>query len=158
MEPLILTLKDEDMWVKVAALESLGKIGKENVIKIMKGLVDDANGMIVCAALEAMVSIAVREPQTIEEIKPWVAKCLFHNDAEVVKVATQVMMRIDEEGAVNAIIPLLEHSDWDVRVQVVDILSKRKDGFIRTCLETHFKIETDDLVKQKITEALKDRL
>lgn len=155
VEPLLLTLKDEDIWVKAAALESLGKIGKENVIKIMKELVDDENGIIVCAALEAMAGIAVREPQAIEEIKPWVAKCIFHNDAEVVKVAAQVMVRIDEEGAVNAIIHLLEHPDWDVRVQVVDILSKRKDGFIRTCLETHLKIETDDLVRQKITEALK---
>jgi len=156
VDPLLLTLKDEDIWVKTAAVESLGKIGGENVIKVMKELVDDANGMIVCAALEAMAGIAGREPQTIKEIKPWAAKCLFHNDAEVVKVAAQVIARIDEEGVVTAITPLLEHQDWDVRAQVVDILSKRKDSFIRICLETHLKIETDDLVKQKITEALKD--
>ena len=156
VEPLLLMLKDEDVWVKAAAVESLGKIGGENVIKAMKELVDDANGMIVCTALEAMAGIAGREPQTIKEIKPWAAKCLFHSDAEVVKVAAQVMARIDEEGVVNVITPLLEHPDWDVRAQVVDILSKRKDSFIRICLETHLKIETDDLVKQRIVEALKD--
>ncbi|MBI3755581.1 MAG: hypothetical protein HY265_05420, partial [Deltaproteobacteria bacterium] len=47
--------------------------------------------------------------------------------------------------------------DWDVRAQVVDILSGRKDDFIKNCLETHLKVETDALVKQKIAEALKIR-
>jgi HEAT repeat protein len=155
VKPLLLTLKDEDVWVKTAAVESLGKIGGGNVIKIMKELVDNENGIIVCGALEAMAGIAGREPQTVEEIKPWAAKCLFHSDAEVVKVAAQVMARIDAKGVVNVITPLLEHPDWDVRAQVVDILSKRKDNFIRICLETHLKIETDDLVQQKIREALK---
>lgn len=156
IESLFLTLQDEDIWVKAAAVESLGKIGGGNAVKAIKGLVDDENGMVVCAALEAMAKIAAEEPQTIEEIKPWVAKCLSHNDTEVVKAAIQVIARIDKKGAVSAILPLLEHADWDVRAQVVDILSGRKDDFIKNCLETHLKAETDDLVKQKIAEALKD--
>jgi len=133
----------------------LGKIGGENILKTIKGLVGDDNGIVVCAALEAMAKIAAGERQTIEEIKPWVVKCLSHNDTEVVKAALQVIARIDKEGAASAILPLLEHADWDVRAQVVDILSDRKDDFIRNCLKTHLKVETDNLVKQKITEALK---
>ncbi len=156
IEPLLLTLQDEDVWVKVAAVESLGKIGGGDAVKAIKGLVDDENGMVVCTALEAMAKIAAEERQTIEEIKPWAVKCLSHNDTEVVKAAAQVVARIDKEDAVSTILPLLEHADWDIRAQVVDILSGRKDVFIKNCLETHLKVETDDLVKQKIAEALKD--
>ncbi|GEM_PF-355585 len=154
-EPLLLLLSDEDIWVKAVAVESLGKIGTENVVKAVKGLVDDENGMVVCAALEAMAMIALQGHQTIEEIKPWVMKCLSHDDTEVVKVAAQILGRLDKKGSATEILSLLEHTDWDVRAQVVDILSDIKDNFIRNCLETHLKVETDDLVKQKIAEALK---
>jgi len=154
-ESLLILLSDEDIWVKAAAVESLGKTGTGNVIKAVKGLVDDENGMVVCAALEAMAMIAAQEHQTIEEIKPCVVKCLSHNDTEVVKVAAQILGRLDKKGSVTEILPLLEHAVWDVRAQVVDILSSRKDDFIRNCLKTHLKWETDDLVKQKIAEALK---
>lgn len=154
-EPLLLLLSDEDIWVKAAAVESLGKIGTENVVKAVKGLVDDENGMVVCAALEAMAMIALQGHQAIEEIKPWVVKCLSHDDTEVVKVAAQILGRLDKKGSVTEILSLLEHTDWDVRAEVVDIFSDIKDNFIRSCLETHLKVETDDLVKQKIAEALK---
>ncbi|MBI5875719.1 MAG: HEAT repeat domain-containing protein, partial [Deltaproteobacteria bacterium] len=157
IEPLLFALQDEDIWVKAAALESLGRIGGGSAVKTIKGFVDDDNGMVVCAALEAMARIAAEEHQTVEEIKPWAAKCLSHNDTEVVKAAVQVIARIDKQGGVSEILPLLEHADWDVRAQVVDILSGRKDDFIKNCLETHLKVETDDLVKQKIAEALKEQ-
>ena len=156
-EPLLLLLSDEDIWVKAAAVESLGKIGGESVLKAIEGLMDDENGMVVCAALEAMAKIAAEGRQNIEEIKPWVVKCLSHDDTEVVKVAAQILGRLDKKGSATEILSLLEHTDWDVRAQVVDILSDIKDNFIRNCLETHLKVETDDLVKQKIAEALKDR-
>jgi len=51
----------------------------------------------------------------------------------------------------------LRHGSWDVRVQVVDILSKKTNQSARERLKEHLKIETDELIKQKITEALKDR-
>lgn len=155
VEPLLLVLEDEDIWVKAAAVESLGDIGGGNAIKAIKGLIDNDNGIIVCAAIEAMAKVAAEERRITEEIKPWIAKCLFHKDTEVVKVATQVIAKIDRHGAAAVILPLLEHADWDVRAQVVDILSGRKDDFIKNCLEMHLKVETDDLVKQKIAEALK---
>ncbi|MEK7828764.1 MAG: HEAT repeat domain-containing protein, partial [Deltaproteobacteria bacterium] len=120
-----------------------------------KGLIDDKNGMVICAAIEAMAMIALQGHQTIEEIKPWVVKCLSHDDTEVVKVAAQILGRLDKKGSVTEILSLLEHTNWDVRAHVVDILSDIKDNFIRSCLETHLKVETDDLVKQKIAEALK---
>ncbi|MBI3754753.1 MAG: HEAT repeat domain-containing protein, partial [Deltaproteobacteria bacterium] len=155
VEHLLSLLEDEDIWVKATTIESLGKIGKGSAIKAIKGFVDDENGMIVCAALEAMARIIAQEPSAVEEIKPWVAKCISHNDSEIIKVAIDVLGRTDREGAVSDILPLLEHNSWDVRAKVVDILSGTKNGFIRNCLETRLKIETDDLVRQKIAEALK---
>ena len=154
-EPLLLLLSDEDIWVKAAAVESLGKIGTEDAVKAVKGLLDDDNGMVVCAALEAMAMIAIQGHQTIEETKPWVVKCLSHDDTEVVKVAAHVLGRLDKKGSAAEILSLLEHTDWDVRAHVVDILSGIGDNSIRSCLEMHLKVETDDLVKQKIAEALK---
>lgn len=156
-EHLLLLLEDEDIWVKASAIESLGKIGKRSAIKAIKGFADNDNGMIVCAALEAMAKIAAQGSSAIEEIKPCVAKCLFHNDSEIVKVAIDIMERIDKEGAVNDMLPLLEHPDWDVRAQVVDVLAKKKENHVKTSLEARLKIETDELIKQKIAEALKSR-
>lgn len=157
IEPLLLTLKDEDIWVKKAAIESLGKIGTENSVKAIKGLVDDENGMVICAAIEAMAMIALQGNQTIEDIKPCLVKCLSHNDTEVVKVAAYTLGRLDKEGSATEILSLLEHTNWDVRAHVADILSDMEDNSIRSCLEMHLKVETDDLVKQKIVEALKDK-
>lgn len=165
VEPLLMALNDEDVWVKAAALEELGRMGslcqssrcRINLLNAIREMADNENGMIVCAALDAMAKIAAEEPQTIKEIKSCAVKCFSHSDAEVVKAAVQVMEKIDRQGAVNSILPLLEHADWGVRAQVVDALSGRKDDFIRNRLEAHLKTETDELVKQRITEALKDR-
>jgi len=155
IEPLLFTLKDEDIWVKKAAVESLGKIGTENALNAIKGLVDDENGMVICAAIEAMAMIIVQGHQTIEEIKPCLVKCLSYNDAEVVKVAAYTLGRFDKEGSVTEILSLLKHTSWDVRAYAADILSNIEDSSIRSCLESRLKVETDDLVKQKIVEALK---
>ncbi|HAG51361.1 MAG TPA: hypothetical protein DCL42_08495 [Deltaproteobacteria bacterium] len=157
IEPLLPLLSDEDIWVRATTVESLGKIGKGSVLPVLKKIVDEDNEMLICNALEAMAKIAAREPSTIYAIKPVLAKCLSHSDTEVVKIAIEVLGRIDSEGVIEAIVPLLRHGSWDVRVQVVDILSKKTNQSARERLKEHLKIETDELIKQKITEALKDR-
>ena len=158
VDSLLLTLKNEDeddIWVKVASVESLGRIGQKDVVKAIRELVDKEEGILVIAAIEALGRIAVKEHKVAEEVRPLIARCISHNDAEVVKAAVDVLGKIGKDDIVSAVLPLLEHPNWDVRTHVVDVLSEEKTPFVRNCLEARFRIETDELVRHRILEALK---
>ena len=136
-------------------MESLGRIGQKDVVKAIRELVDKEEGILVIAAIEALGRIAAKEHKVAEEVRPLIAKCISHNDSEVVKAAVDVLGKIGKDDIVSAVLPLLEHPNWDVRTHVVDVLSEEKTPFVRNCLEARFRIETDELVRQRILEALK---
>lgn len=143
--PLLSALKDDNIWVRCAAIEGLGKIGDEGAIDVIKGFIVEDDGVLVMAGLEAIG----RNPDRLNQgdLIPLIVKALSHPDREVVKTAVEVLGRV---GRVKELLPLLNHKAWDVRLAVVSTLHKTGGQGVIEVLKSHLQMEEDEMVRRKI--------
>ncbi|MBI5286534.1 MAG: HEAT repeat domain-containing protein [Deltaproteobacteria bacterium] len=147
--PLLSALKDNNIWVRCAAIEGLSKLGGDRAMAAIKeAILEEKDGVLVMAGLEALGRIA----RDRVDIIPLIVQALSHPDAEVVKTAVEVLGRTGKGAIVDKLLPLLEHNDWVVRLAVVSVLHEVGGSQVRDLLKAHLEREEDELVRRKISE------
>ncbi len=144
--PLCLALTDEDHWVVCAALKSLGKLKCDAALPQVIATLEHGEGVVAMSALEALAEIGG------EKVPDLVRKALDNPDEEVVKAAMEILSRngdswLDEFGG-----KLLHHPHWDVRRSFITVMAARRGEKSLPLLRSVLETESDDLVKETITE------
>lgn len=148
LEPLFLALKDEDPWVKCAALKSLGRLGSDQALVEIAETLEHGEGLVVISALETLAEIGG------EKVSELVKKGLENHDEEVVKASIEILSRggddwLDEFGD-----KLLLHPHWDVRRSIIMAMVAHQGEKALPRLRSVLETESDDLVKETITEIM----
>ncbi len=147
-------MRDEDIWVKSAAISSLANIGGAEIVDTIREMVEDEEGIIAISAVEALGRTVRRHPEMLDSILPSLSKGLSHGDKEVIKSTLSALGEIAmSRDVVNMVKPFLNHKDWDVRVNVVDLLSKCGE-MTRDMLLERYQLEEDYLVKTRLEAAI----
>lgn len=148
---LRLALRDEDIWVRSAALRGLGRIGGQAEVEAIEQLLDDPVGLVSIAALETLAELLG------EQSCPRLCQALGHPDEEVVNVALNLLARQGNGPwlAANAEF-LVNHPAGTVRSYCVRLIGGLVGEQARPVLERRLAIETDEVVRQRIGEVLKD--
>lgn len=146
--PLFLALKDEDAWVKCAALKSLGKLGDDRAVPEIAETLNHGEGLVVISALEALAEIGG------ERILGYVKKGLENPDEEVVKSAIEILARYGDDWLDESGEKLLRHPHWDVRRSTIMAIAAHGGERFIPLLRSVLEIESDDLVKEAITETM----
>ena len=146
LDPLLLALNDEVPWVKCAVLKSLGKLKNDKAVPAIVETFEHGEGMVVMSALEAVAEIGG------ERVTGLARKGLDNRDEDVVKASIEILSRdgdawLDEYGG-----KLLSHPHWDVRRSFVMALVALRGEKALPLLQSVLETESDDLVKEIITE------
>ncbi len=149
LDGLQLALQDEDIWVRASAVRGLGRVTGDRSRSLIEQALSDPVGLVSIAALETLSAVAGSSAIT------QMIAALDHPDEEVV---TATMNLLTHYGAGDWIHGhaerLINHSFWVVRAQIarsaVDVLG----GDARPLLEGRLAIETEEVVRQQITDLL----
>ncbi len=88
IEPLIITLEDDDLDIRYAAIHALGKIGNPTATKFLTALLQDEDSSIRCAAIHALGKIG--DPYATE----FLIAALEDNKASVRKDAAEALGKV----------------------------------------------------------------
>jgi HEAT repeat protein len=148
LDPLLLALNDEAPWVKCAVLASLAKLKNDRAVPAIMAIIEHGTGLVVIAALEALAEIGG------EKVPGLVKKGLDNADEEVVKAAIEILSRngdgwLDEYGG-----KLSTHPHWDVRRSFIVAMVAHRGEAAVPLLRSLLTTETDDLVKETITDLM----
>ena len=148
LDPLFLALKDEDPWVKCAALKSLGKMKSDKAVPAIVETFEQGEGLVLISAMETLAEIGG------EKVLEIVKKGLENPDEEVVKASIEILSRsgddwLDEYGG-----KLLSHPHWDVRRRIIMAMVAYRGEKSLPLLKSVLETESDDLVKETITEIM----
>ncbi len=149
VDGLKLALNDEDIWVRSAAVRAYGHLGGQAVAGQVSKVTEDPVGLVSIAALETLFDILG------EEACPVFVDVLEHPDEEVVSAALNLLSRCSRTdwftGHAEA---LINHPFWAVRTHFARFAATLLGAEARPLLERRLEVETEDLVRQQIAEAL----
>nr|WP_281412947.1 HEAT repeat domain-containing protein [Geobacter grbiciae] len=148
VDSLILSLNDEDPWVRCAALRSLGKMGGERALDAIEDLLGKADGVVLITALEALAGLGDDRALLL------VRRGLESSDEEVVKSAIDILSRSGSSWIDEYRDSLLRHPHWDVRCAtaraMAHLLGEGAAEHLRKALEA----EQDELVRGELRDLL----
>lgn len=110
-----------DYGQRVAAVEALGKINDQRVIKPLLAALQSADPSVCAAAISALGQTT--DPQVFDRI----AGMLRHADGQVRTVAVEALAQFGASRAVESLKPMLRDPVWDVRRATAAALGKLKD-------------------------------
>jgi HEAT repeat protein len=148
---LELALQDEDLWVRAAAVRSLGRIDGEAALELVENALGDGVGLVAIAALETLGEL------NPAGVRARAVSALSHGDEEVVIAAIHLLASSGScdwlEGRGEE---LLNHRHWEVRL----IAARAIAGLLGpTCagqLESRLLVEGEELVRQELQDLLID--
>jgi HEAT repeat protein len=144
-ETIVSALRTAEGPLRAALARALGKVGHPEAPEILKGLCTE-KAEVSLAALAALKELDVGRDAGLE------ALVRSHDDGEIVKRALALL---GTEISPSRLVDLIGHPAWDVRLAVVDLLSRmRGSGGARASLEARLAEEEDDLVRQAIVRVL----
>ncbi len=149
LDGLELALQDEDVWVRSSAVRGLARIAGERCRPLVEQALTDPVGLVSIAALETLADLAGANacPQMIA--------ALDHADEEVVTAAMNLLTHYGVGNWVNAHAErLINHPFWVVRAQIARSAVEVLGTSARTLLETRLAVETEEVVRQQLTELL----
>jgi HEAT repeat protein len=151
LDGLQLALQDEDVWVRASAVRGLGRVAGSRSCALVESALKDPVGLVSIAALETLSSLA-----GAGAVNHMVA-ALDHSDEEVVTAAMNLLTHYGSEDWVNDHAEkLINHPFWVVRAQIarssVEVLGQKA----RPLLEARLVIETEEVVRQQISDLLAD--
>ncbi len=149
LDGLKLALSDEDIWVRSAAVRALGHLGGQAVAAKIAEVTQDPDGLVSIAALETLFDILG------EEACPYFVGVLGHADEEVVSASLNLLSRCSRtDWLMDHAETLINHSFWAVRTHFARFASSLLGQDARPLLEKRLEIETEDLVRQQLIDAL----
>ncbi|MHC5036576.1 MAG: HEAT repeat domain-containing protein [Planctomycetota bacterium] len=119
--PLIEATRDNRLEPKVAAIESLGRLGFEEAVEALLELATKGTGQSAVVALWALGECGAQDPRIVET-----AKGMLKN-GKPVTLKVQAVNLLGARGAVEALadlIPLLNHREWRLRAATIEALAK----------------------------------
>ena len=149
LDGLQLALKDEDVWVRASAVRGLGRIGGEDSRPLIEQALTDPVGLVSIAALETLADLAGAKacPQMIA--------ALDHADEEVVTVAMNLLTHYGAGSWIHDHAErLINHPFWVVRAQIARSAVEVLGASARPLLQTRLVVETEEVVRQKLTALL----
>jgi HEAT repeat protein len=148
---LRLALRDDDLWVRSAAIRSLGRLAGAGEAETIGALLGDPVGMVSIAALETLADLLG------EQVCPLLGTALDHADEEVVSVALGLLDRFGTGSwLMNHAEHLVNHPARHVRAHCIRLLAGLAGDSARSVLNQRLAVETDDMVRQQINDALRD--
>jgi HEAT repeat protein len=147
VEPLVVALGDQHLYVRAYAAESLAELGDARAVE-----------PLICALGDEVPFVRAHAAQALGELGDARAvgallKALTDGDADMRAVAAWALGELDASQAVEPLIGLLGDRDAEVRVSAACSLGnlgdRRAAGPLARALE-----EEDDYVKKKMKEAL----
>jgi HEAT repeat protein len=145
---LMLALKDQNQWVKCAALRSISSLRIAEAESAIAELAASSEGIVLIAALKTMLEI------NRESAKQLCIRALEHNDNEIVKVAIEILMYIDDSWLDEQSDRLLFHEQWDIRSIFIKALAEYRGATALPLLKSALERETDDLVKRQLIDLI----
>jgi HEAT repeat protein len=151
MDGLQLALQDEDAWVRASAVRGLGRVAGLRSCALVESALKDPVGLVSIAALETLSVLA--GAGAVNHI----VTALDHGDEEVVTAAVNLLTHLGSEDWINDHAEkLINHPFWVVRAQIarssVAVLGQKA----RPLLETRLAIETEEVVRQQLSDSLAD--
>jgi HEAT repeat protein len=147
VEPLILSLKDSDDYVRRNAAEVLVKIGSDKAVEPLILALKDSDNVVRRNAAEALVKIGSEKA-----VEPLIL-ALKDSDNVVRRNAAEVLVKIGSDKAVEPLILALKDSDDDVRWNAAEALVKIGSDKAVESLILALK-DSDDFVRSKAAKAL----
>jgi HEAT repeat protein len=149
LDGLQLALQDDDAWVRSSAVRGLARIAGESCIPLVEQTLTDPVGLVSIAALETLADLAGANacPQMIA--------ALDHADEEVVTAAMNLLTHYGAGSWINAHGErLINHPFWVVRAQIARSAVEVLGTSSRALLEGRLAVETEEVVRQQLTELL----
>lgn len=151
---LRVALRDELPVVRAAAARALGVQGDPELSADVRELLRDPGPGVALAALVATRTLSGVGLALEPGFEALLDEVLGHTDEEVVKEALRIaaeseLPRKEERVAIG-----LSHSAWDVRSLAVSLLADMETEQAREKLRERAAIESDDLVRIAIADAL----
>lgn len=151
---LRVALRDERAAVRAAAVRALGTIGDPAARSDVLELLRDAGPGVALAAMVALRALGGAERASETDVEELLVDVLGHPDEEVVKeglrtVAESTLARKEARLAIG-----LAHAAWDVRRLAASLIGAIGSAEARARLEERARVETDDLVRSAIADAL----
>lgn len=151
LDGLQLALQDDDAWVRASAVRGLGRIAGERSRALVEKTLVDPVGLVSIAALETLSAVAG------EDAAVHMVKALDHADEEVVTAAMNLLTNYGPVDWIHTHAErLINHPFWIVRTQIARSAVEVLGQDARPLLEERLAIETEEVVRQQISDLLAD--
>jgi HEAT repeat protein len=141
---LLAASTDTDAMVAASALRALGTVGGERATKRLLEAVGSGESPIAIAALQSLFVLA---PLSLEEA---IRVGVRHVDAEVVREAIDVTLRLPAATARPILLDALQHPSWNVRRAAAESLVNRALAAPLDVLSEALRSETEPLVRDEL--------
>lgn len=149
LDGLQLAMQDEDIWVRASAVRGLGRIAGPRSRALVEKALSDPVGLVSIAALETLSALAGAD--AVEQM----VAALDHADEEVVTAAMNLLCNYGVGDWIHSHAErLINHPVWMVRAQVARCAVEVLGVAARTLLESRLVSETEDIVRQQLTDLL----
>lgn len=149
LDGLRLALQDEDVWVRCCAVRGLGRIAGADSRALIEKALTDPVGLVSIAALETLAEVAGGTAV------PEMLTALNHADEEVVTSAMNLLTHYGAGDWIHASADkLINHPFWTVRAQIARSAVELLGAGARPLLENRLKLETEEVVRQQLTDLL----
>ncbi|MGA1791047.1 MAG: HEAT repeat domain-containing protein, partial [bacterium] len=146
-DALHMLLKDPDSDVRIAAIETLGRMG---YVSCLRQIIDDfssCNKQTRLAVVQAMGNSGEKENTR------FLTRLLKETDSDLRRVAVESLGNIKNKGSIPDLIAALDDTDWSVRCAAIQSLAKK--GNQKCMLRIQEKLEdSEDIVKKEAILAL----
>jgi len=146
---------DEDAGVRAAAVRSV-------VFRFSQSSTDRSRGemlQVIGAALSDEPPVALAALEALCEVGGDAAECavgiLNRPEPELVRAAIRCVGLHADSSGLEALFPLIAHSDWSVRAEAIQTLSDRRSIRAMPSILRRLEVEQDDFVRDVTLSALK---
>ncbi len=149
IDGLQLALRDEDIWVRTTAVRGLGQIGGGQSRSLVEGALADPVGLVSIAALETLAGMLGKGAC------PLFVGALDHADQDVVSAALNLLTHYCADSWLSSHAEtLINHPSWSVRTHFSRAAAELLGAGARPLLEKRLQVETEELVRQQLTDLL----
>jgi HEAT repeat protein len=134
--------------VRAAAARALGQLGYAPAIPRLRACVRAGEPGVAAAALEALRGLG--DP----EIDDLLVDALASDDGGLVQQALITLACRPDPRTVSRLAAALAHAHWDVRRLAATLLGELGGEEARVALAAHLRLETNDLVRAVVQEAI----